>query len=188
MDAAAVNIPDMKRYTYAEYLTWGDDVRYELIDGAPYLMACASQAHQAAVGGLFAQLYAFLRGKPCKVFVAPFDVRLNAESFDDTVVQPDILVVYDETKLDGKSYLGAPDMVVEVLSETSAKHDKIIKMLKYQKAGVREYWMADPERKIVDVYLLRYGRYVVFSYGETDTVKVDVLKRCKVNLADVFAG
>ncbi|MDR0311390.1 MAG: Uma2 family endonuclease, partial [Acidobacteriota bacterium] len=90
-----------QRYTYADYYTWDDGERWELIEGEPYLMSPAPrQVHQEILRELLLQLATFLKGKPCKLFTAPFDVRLNADTYDDTVVQPDLLVVCDRSKLD----------------------------------------------------------------------------------------
>ena len=176
-----------KYYTYKDYLTWGDDTRYELIDGVPYAMAGASRVHQEIVGGIFSQLYSFLKGKQCKVFIAPFDVRLNPGSYDDTVVQPDILVVCDRSKIGSKSCNGAPDMVIEILSPSNAQYDLLVKYQKYLNAGVREYWIVDPERKTVQVFILENKKYIANVYGDTDTAHVHVLDGCRINLADVFS-
>ena len=182
--------PD-KHYTYSDYAGWNDDTRYELIDGMPYLMSPApSEAHQTIAAELTYQLVSFLKGKPCKVLPAPFDVRLNANDGDDTVVQPDLLVVCDSPeapKLDGKVCTGAPDMVIEILSPSTARMDKFIKFRLYQKAGVREYWIVDPDTKTVQVCFLKNGEYVVNAYDDTENVTVQVLKGCTINLTDVFA-
>jgi len=177
-----------RHYTYADYLTWDDDIRYEIIDGVPYAMAGANLAHQVISGELYSQLHGFLNGKPCMVLAAPFDVRLNAESHDDIVVQPDLLVVCNKFKLDDKSYKGAPDMVVEILSPSTAGRDKLVKFNKYLKAGVKEYWIVDPERKIVEVYVLRGTSYIASVYSENDVATVNVLKGCQIDLKDVFGG
>ena len=177
-----------ERYTYAGYSAWPEDERWELINGAAYAMAAPTMAHQAALLEIARQLGNFLRGKPCRVFVAPFSVRLNADEDDDTVVEPDILVVCDEKKLeDGKGVVGAPDFIVEVLSPSTAKHDLFRKFALYQDAGVREYWIADPEDKSLMAYLLRSGRYSGTMYGKNeDAVKVEVLEGCTINLSEVF--
>ena len=173
-------------YTYTDYLAWPGETRYELIGGMPYLLASPSQAHQTVSGELFALLHAFLKGKPCKVFAAPFDVRLNPDSGDDTVVQPDLLVVCDQTKLDGKACVGAPDLVVEILSPSSAKMDCLIKQRLYQKAGVCEYWIADPESRTVYVLLQRDGGYDLKEYAGEAVVPVTVLPGCEISLQDIF--
>ena len=177
-----------KYYTYSDYLTWDDDTRYELINGVPYAMSPAPlPGHQAVSGEIFRQLANFLQGKSCKVYAAPFDVRLNANGGDDTVVQPDILVVCDKSKLDGKSCNGAPDLAVEILSPSSVKMDRITKFNKYLQAGVREYWIVDPEAKVLSVYILKDGQYVAGAYEESDVVPVHVLEGCQIDLRDVFA-
>ena len=176
-----------KRYTYADYCTWDDSERWELIDGAPYAMSSPSQRHQSILGELFGQLWSYLKGKPCVPFMAPFDVRLNAAENDDTVVQPDILVVCDNSKLDGKCCKGAPDLVIEILSASTAMFDRFIKFQKYREAGVREYWIVDPDTKTLQVYTLKQGEYVVTAYFETPIAPVSILPGCEINLDDVFA-
>jgi len=176
------------RFTYADYLTWPEDERWELVDGYPVAMATPSRAHQSVLLGIAGQLYNYLRGKPCKVFVAPFSVRLNAATSDDTVVEPDILVVCDEKKLeDGKGVVGAPDFIIEILSPSTAKHDKTTKYRLYQEAGVREYWIIDPDDKMLMTYTLSDGRYSGPVYFEDDTsVPVKTLEGCNINLTEAF--
>ena len=176
------------RYTYADYLTWSDDERWEIIDGVAYAMDPApGTKHQRMSGRFFALLFNFLNGKPCEAFHAPFDVRLSANEDDDTVVQPDIVVVCDRSKLDDKGCKGAPDLVIEILSPSTARHDKLIKFNAYQRAGVREYWIADPDSKTLSVHVLEIGRYITSAYGDTDIAPVSVLPGCGINLSDVFA-
>ncbi|MDR1727824.1 MAG: Uma2 family endonuclease, partial [Acidobacteriota bacterium] len=156
-----------QRYTYADYCTWNDGERWELIDGAPYLMSPApGRRHQEISGELFAQLHNFLEGKPCKVYIAPFDVRLDAGGEDDTVCQPDIIVVCDTSKLDEKGCKGAPDLAVEVLSPSSTRMDGVVKLEKYREAGVREYWIVSPDARGVQAFLLDGGRYYVAVYTD----------------------
>ena len=175
-----------RRYTYADYCGWDDDERWELIDGIPYAMAAPSISHQSVSGNIHLQIGQFLRGKTCKVFYAPTDVRLSADKKDDTVVQPDLLVVCDKSKIDEKGVIGAPDMVVEILSPSTASHDMVRKYTLYLKAKVREYWIVDPVSKTVVAHILGDGAYSGKSYGETETVPVSVLEGCTVDLAEVF--
>ena len=184
MDAQSEEKP---YYTYADYLTWDDDKRWEIIDGSAYLMSPApSWGHQSLSGNLHLQLANFLKGKQCKVFTAPFDVRLNADTKDDTVVQPDLAVICDKTRLIGTGYIGAPDMVIEILSPSTAQLDRFIKLMLYQRAGVREYWIVDPDIKAVNTHILENGKYYVAGYTGTDTVPVHVLEGCTIDLSDVF--
>lgn len=157
---------DTQHHTYGEYRRWPEAVRYELIDGLAYAMAPApSRRHQEVLGELFRQVANALEGHSCRVFIAPFDVRLpRAEEVDDkvdTVVQPDLSVVCDPGKLDARGCRGAPDWVVEVLSPATAGHDHILKRAAYERAGVREYWLVHPADRIVTVYRLDGGRYAV---------------------------
>lgn len=175
-----------RRYTYADYVTWDDDQRYELIDGVPYLMSSPSSAHQEISGNLFLQFATFLKGKTCKVFSAPYDVRLNAEDKDDTVVQPDISIICDPNKIEEKGCKGAPDMIVEILSPSTARHDQLVKFNKYREAGVQEYWIVNPEGRNVQAFLLKDGGYFSQAYGDVDSVPINVLDDCQINLADVF--
>ena len=177
-----------EKYTYADYANRADNERYELIDGVIYMMSPPSQAHQEISGGLHNQLYNFLKGKPCKVFAAPFAVRLNAAAGDDTVLEPDLFVVCDMSKLDGKACNGAPDMIIEILSPSTSRKDRITKFNKYLEAGVREYWIVDPSDKSASVHVLENGKYVTSNYDDTGAVDVHVLKGCRIDLKDVFEG
>lgn len=175
------------RYTYADYCTWDDEERWELIDGVPYAMAAPFVPHQEALGNIYVQMAVFLRKKKCRVFLAPMDVRLNADTRDDTVVQPDILVVCDHSKIDRRGIIGAPDMVVEILSPSSASHDTIRKFMLYLRTGVREYWIVDPDTGSVIVNILQDGTYVAKTYDKTAAVPVSVLEGCSVDMTEVFS-
>ena len=153
-----------KHYTYADYLTWPDDARHELIDGEAFLMAPAPLIeHQIIAGEIFRQLANALDGQACTPFVAPVDVRLpradEADEAVDTIVQPDVLVVCDPAKIDRRGVRGAPDWLVEVLSPSTAAHDQIAKRRTYERAGVREYWLVHPGDRTLTVYVLENGQY-----------------------------
>ena len=181
------------RYTFADVLAWPDDERAELIDGEAVLMAPApTTAHQLISGELFGQLHSYLKGKKCKVISAPFDVRLFEQDGDspediDTVVDPDISIVCDPSKLDEHGCKGAPDLIIEILSRSTRRHDRMTKFNLYQRAGVREYWIVDPDSKDVQAFVLDGGRYFVKGYGTAeDKMKVDVLEDCVIDLSTVF--
>jgi len=187
-----------KRYTYADYITWDNGIRYELIEGIPYVkgetgdtpnaMAGTVVAHQIARGEIEHQFRNYLKGKKCRIFSETFDAQLNANEYDDTIVQPDIMVVCDLSKLEGgKSCIGAPDLAIEILSKSTAKMDKTTKFRLYEKYGVREYWIVDPYHKTVDVYTLENGKFGrVNIYTHTDIIPVHILENCHIALAEVF--
>ena len=176
-----------RKLTYADYESWDDENRYELIDGVVYSMSAPSTAHQSILVELLTQLNIFLKGKQCRVFAAPYDVCLNGlGDNDDTVVQPDILVICDNTIIDAKRCNGAPDMVIEILSPSTSKRDLFIKLKKYQNAKVCEYWIVDPVSKSVNVHILENGHYVIHSYENHDEIHVDVLPGCVIKLQELF--
>lgn len=156
---------DTQQHTYGDYLTWSDDHRQELIDGIAYIREPPAplRLHQELVGELYHQVRTALEGKLCRVYVAPFDVRLpkSDETDDqiDTVVQPDVLIVCDSHKLDRRGMRGAPDWLAEVLSPGTASHDQIIKLPVYERAGVREVWLIHPTDRTLTIYRLEDGRY-----------------------------
>ena len=169
-----------QHYTYADYLQWPEDVRYELIDGVPYLMAPAPLIeHQDIAGEIFRQLANQLVGKPCRPYIAPVDVRLprqnEADAAIDTVVQPDVLVVCDPSRIDRRGVRGAPDWLVEVLSPSTAAHDQIAKRRLYERAGVREYWLVHPGDRTLTVYALvdgQYGRPEIYELKDETPIGV----------------
>ena len=178
--------PD-ERFVYSDYASWDDENRYELIDGRAYMMSAPSVTHQRVLGELHRQFANFLVGKTCEVFLAPFDVCLNAKGDDDdTVVQPDIVVICDQSKLDRKRCNGAPDMVIEIVSPSSSRHDRMTKLNKYLQTGVREYWIADPDDNGVVVYILENGKYVATAYEGVASIPVTVLDGCIITLPDEF--
>ena len=153
-------------YTYREYKKWDESIRVELINGTPKMMASPNEWHQWVLMEIGSQLKTILKGKKCTPYMAPFDARLyfkkNLQNQDDesdkTIVQPDILVVCDPEKLEGgHGVKGAPDFIIEILSEFNAGHDLIDKKYLYEKAGVNEYWIIATDR--LYTYILADGKY-----------------------------
>ena len=186
------NKPD-SIFTYKDYLTWNDNERWELINGVAYNMAPApSVNHQRISRQLLLQIGIFLSDKPCEVFSAPLDVRLpeTNEKDEDTknVVQPDIVVICDSSKLDEKGCKGAPDLIIEIVSPASASIDNIKKMELYEKNGVKEYWIVHPIYKIITIYKITenglYGKPEIYS--EEDKIEVELLKGLTIDLSLVF--
>ena len=151
-----------RRYTYADYLTWEGPERYQIIKGEVFQMASPSVVHQGILRDLTIQFGNWLKGKPCQVFAAPLDVRLfpKEDNSDDTVVQPDLLVVCDKKKISKNSINGAPDFVVEIVSPSNSHRELFLKFQYYLEAGVREYSVIDPEVKKVQVNKYKDGHYI----------------------------
>ena len=180
-------------YTYADYLEWPDDERWEIIEGAPYNMSPApGTEHQQILVALLLPLANYFKDRNCQVFPAPFDVRLPRGDEKDeeisTVVQPDITVVFDSSKLDKKGCKGVPDIVVEILSHSTAKKDLSEKFNLYEKNGVQEYWIIFPWEKAIDIYYLnqdkRYEKTT--TYFARNILTSDLFPNLEIDLAQVF--
>jgi len=194
----SLNLDLKKRYTYADYLTWMDDVRRELFDGFIRLMTPApSRRHQELSVNMTRIFGNFLLNMKCKVYHAPSDVRFpkNKSSKSDkqvyTVLQPDLFIVCDLTKLDDRGCLGAPDLIIEIISPKSSKRDLKDKFDIYQEYGVREYWIVNPNDENVNVFVLdKNGKYqLVGMYGEDDKIPVNIFNGdLKVDLMEVFTS
>jgi len=181
--------PGKRRYTYADYLEWEGPERYELYDGEAFMMSSPSVAHQALLVGLLSPFDVWLQGKSCRVFVAPLDVRLfpKDDRSDRTVLQPDLLVVCDEGKLDKGSVNGPPDLIIEILSPSNTSSELFRKFNYYLKAGVREYWVVDPESRSVHVHIYEDGRYISTTYSDNDRIPVTVLAGLEIPLESLWA-
>lgn len=185
-----------KKYSYADYLTWWFDERVELIKGKIFKMSPApSSNHQRITAHLVRTIGYFLLGKECEVFPAPFDVRLpdSKKSTSDktifTVVQPDICVICDPQKIDDRGCLGAPDWIIEILSNSNTKHELQTKFALYEENKVREYWIVSPSVKSIQVfdYDDKKGKYEFRkNYVEDDKVPVGIFKNFKINLEEIF--
>ena len=186
-----------KQYTYADYLTWADDKMRELLNGFVRLMSPAPTLKHATVSrrvGTVIINYIEKNGSDCQVFYAPFDVRFpkNPDKTDDnqiyTVVQPDICVVCDLSKLEERGCLGAPDMVIEILSLSSQRYDLHEKFNIYEAGGVKEYWVVSPKEKGINVFILQdNGKYDAGTVYEGNTqVPVRTLKGLIINTETLF--
>ena len=175
-------------FTYADFLEWDEDPFTELHDGESVTMSPPINKHQMICMELSFQIRKFLEGKPAKVY-ASLGVRLfpKKDKSDNTVFIPDIAVICDSSKLDKHGCNGAPDFVIEITSPSTARYDRIYKLRKYQKAGVREYWIVDSEEKSVQAFILDNGNYVTKVFDETEKAPVSVLKGCVIDLRTVFA-
>ena len=179
-----------KQYTYADYLTWSLKDRIELIMGTIFRMSPApSSEHQLIVSALHGNIYPHLKHSGCRVFPAPFDVVLPSPSGKlDTVVQPDITVTCDLSKITNKGCMGAPDLVIEVVSKGSIKKDLHEKFALYERSGVREYWLVLPaERSLIIFTLDAKGAYQPAKpLTRGDKVVSQVLAGFEIQVDDIF--
>jgi Uma2 family endonuclease len=181
-----------KKYTYSDYLLWQLKERVELVKGFILSMSPAPNTNHQKVSvnltGCFLEL--FKRNK-CKIFVAPFDVRLEipTEQNQSTVVQPDLCVICDENKLDEKGCNGSPDLIVEIISPNNRKHDLHTKFNLYQEAGVKEYWIVDPVEKMILVYTLENEKFIGSMPFVTDEfVSSKLFPIIHFSVDDIFYG
>ena len=193
-----VKEPDLSgSYTYADYLTWQWDEMAELIKGKIYKMSPApGSLHQIVSGEIFRQVANFLKGKRCQVFSAPFDVRLPSPRKNQTdkeittVVQPDLCVVCDPSKIDARGCIGAPDWILEILSTHTSSKDLREKFDVYEEAGVKEYWVVHPQEQTILVYTLSAnGKYqgMLKPYIRTDRVSSVTLPDLVIDFQEVFS-
>lgn len=183
-----------QKFTYKDYLSWiGDEERWELIDGIAYDMSPAPTRGHQGLSMYFSGIFSYyLRDKDCSVYAAPFDVRLpggfKTDNDVDTVVQPDISVFCDETRLDERGGNGAPDLIIEILSPSTASKDLKEKFFLYERVGVKEYWVVDPANRTLTVFVLetnsKYERGVVYA-GE-DILKTVLFEGLEIKMEEVF--
>lgn len=183
---------EKESFSFADCLLWDEPEQAEIINGEIYLMVPPSSTHQRISMELSRQIANYLDGKRCQVYSAPFAVRLFETDTDspedvDTMVEPDISVICDRNKIDEHGCKGAPDLVIEILSPSTNRHDRIVKYSLYQKSGVREYWIISPEERSVQVFLLDNKVFVPHEvYGPKDMAKVNILDDCSIDLSKVF--
>jgi Uma2 family endonuclease len=189
---SAPALQEKRRWTYAEYKDWELQLgeRYEIIYGEAYAMAAPNTSHQAILTELLRQMANYFAGKSCKVYPAPFDVRLfyAQDESDDTVVQPDITVICDEKKRGKEGCRGAPDFIAEILSPSNTAIEMQAKFDLYRRAGVREYWVLDGEHKRLHAYLFEDGKIASFaSYGAQENAPAGIFDGLTIELPPVFA-
>jgi Uma2 family endonuclease len=185
-----------KRYTYADYLTWKFQERVELLKGKLFKMAAPSPIHQEISSNLHGFMWTYLRKNSCKLYAAPFDVRLRLPENQiknekiDTVIQPDLCVVCDLSKITKNGCSGAPDLVVEILSPGNSRREMRDKFELYEEAGVLEYWIIDPEHRSVLVYLLNETTNKFFAklpnLTDIDVLECTTFPNLKIDLKEVF--
>lgn len=189
-----MGMPEEKRkYSYTEYMSLDEDFLCEVLDGEIISMSPSpTPKHQDVVDELTAEFKMFLRGKECMAFSSPIDVCLFAEhemKYEEIKdwVQPDLIVVCDRSKIGEKNIIGAPDLVIEVLSPSTTKNDRLIKYKNYEKAGVREYWIVDPYHMSVEVYELNKNSFDRTGiYLKEDNLNVGILEGFSINLGNIF--
>ena len=176
--------PQLQTITLEEYESYPENERIEVFDGIIYNMSSPSQEHQMISMELSTLLNTYIKNKqgPCRVFYAPFDVKLSDKPL--TIVQPDIMIVCDKNKLDGKRCNGAPDFIIEIVSPSNASDDYIRKLYYYKNAGVREYWIVDPRRKTVTVNYFE-GDILSIPYTFYSTIKVNIYEDLLINFAEI---
>ncbi len=183
-----------KRYTYADYIKWPEGERWEIIEGVAYMQAAPSWQHRSISGELYRQISNYLVNKPCRVFAAPFDLCLaeynETDDEIDKVVQPDVVIVCDESKLRKTGYFGVPELIIETTSPATSRRDRVSKFNMYEKAGVKEYWIVEPEGKFVNVFTVqenkRYGRPE--TYTDENKLQVTSFPDLIIDLSTVFAN
>lgn len=183
-----------KRYTYADYLKWKFEDRVELLKGKLFKMAAPSSEHQELSSNLHIELGIYLKKKNCKLYAAPFDVRLPlpqsrvTDDKVDTIVQPDLCVVCDLSKITKRGCSGAPDLVIEILSPGNSAKEMRDKFEIYEEAGVSEYWIVDPDRETVLRHVLENGKFkTVLPYlMKGDMISSYIFQDLEIDLNEVF--
>jgi len=180
--------PRFKKCGLEEFLKFTKDKkeRFELIEGRIHMMASPSMDHQDITGFIYIKLANYLEGKPCKAFIAPFDVFLfkkPLKSECQNVFQPDVFVVCKKSKMSQRGINGAPDFVVEVVSPSNAEHDYIDKLSVYMRYGVREYWIVDPETK--QIYVYAKGKRGIIIHSFEDEVKVGIFGDFEIDFKEL---
>lgn len=181
-----MSLVQTKSDTEQDYYNLPEDIRAELIEGQLiYNQAAPSRIHQAILGELLFIIGQYIKSKGgfCRVYPAPFAVKLREDR--PTIVEPDISVICDRDKLTDRGCTGAPDWIIEIVSPSNASHDYIRKLNLYADAGVREYWIVDPEEERVFVYALEQENLKIKSYTFQDPIKVNIYEDLSIHFAEL---
>lgn len=180
-----MTLPQQKLYTEEDYYNLPENVRAELIDGQFYDMAAPSRIHQTILSELHIVIGNYIKSKDgsCYVYPAPFAVKL----FDDrkNIVEPDISVICNPNKLTDRGCSGAPDWIIEIISPSNSVHDYIRKLNLYADAGVREYWIVNPEKQTVLVYFFEENDFDVYQYTFQDKIKVNIYDDFNIDFSEL---
>ena len=177
-------IINKEKYTWDDYQSWEEGARYELIDGGLYTMVPAPTViHQWMLGRLFVKFSIYLANRTEEVFLAPFDVKLS----DNTVFQPDLCILCDLSKISNGKYCdGMPEMVIEILSPSSVKMDRKLKLEKYREYGIKEYWIVYPKEQFIEVFIFDGVNEEYMTYTSEDSIKVSIFEDCVIDLKEIF--
>lgn len=179
-----MSLPDKHTYTSEDYWNLPEGQRAELIDGQLYNMAPPSRIHQKLIVQLSAAIYSHIRSisGSCEVYPAPFAVNLNAD--DKIWVEPDISIICDKAKLSDQGCKGCPDWIIEVVSSSSIRMDYAVKLFKYRTAGVREYWIVNPLREIVQTYVFE-GEEDSNFFSFDEEIPVHIFEDLKIRISSL---
>ena len=185
-EALAYGVKKPGEYTLEDYYALPDDMRVELIDGVFYNMASPLSVHQDLIGYIYFRIRTYISRKKgrCFPFLSPLDVQLDCD--EKTMVQPDVVIICDRDKIIRRGVYGAPDFVVEILSPSTSRKDSVIKLRKYKEAGVKEYWMVDPDKKKIIVYDWSKSD-IPKVYGFNAKVPIGIFDGdCEIDFAEIY--
>lgn len=181
-----MSLAQARHYSEDDYYNLPEDVRAELIEGNMiYNHAAPSRVHQTILGELHTAINNYIKSKDgsCRVYPAPFAVKLKADQ--QTIVEPDISVIFNQNKLTDRGCTGAPDWIIEIVSPSNSSHDYIIKLNLYANAGVREYWIVDPDKNCIFVYFLEKASFEVKTYTFQDKIKANIYEDLYIDFAEL---
>ena len=181
---AGLPVEKKQRFTWNDYRSWDDGKRWEIVGGETFaLTPSPASRHQSVVTTLARELAAFFKGKTCRVFVAPMDVKLS----DEDIVQPDLLVVCNPSQIRPTHIEGPPALAIEILSAHTYRHDRVRKLMLYARFGIKEYWIVNPYPSVSEIYILDSGAFRLHTgYEREDTLLSPTFPGLKITLADVF--